>query len=111
MDTFFALPWKAGPALALALFGLALTAHGILGMPNPTRQHVDLVRWIQGFRRMIVGLALLMFGIAWLRNLPWLLAIALGAGLQEVRESTSYLLTLDREARRSSRSRSQASLR
>ncbi len=94
MDTFFALPWKAGPALALALFGLALTAHGILGMPNPTRQHVDLVRWIQGFRRMIVGLA-----------------IALGAGLQEVRESTSYLLTLDREARRSSRLRSQASLR
>ncbi len=110
MATFFALPWKDGPALALALFGVALTAHGILGMPNPTRQHVDLVLWLQGFRRMIVGLALLMFGIAWLRNLPWLLAIALGAGLQEVRESTSYLLTLDREARRRG-TRSQASAR
>ena len=110
MDTFFTLPWKDGPALILALLGVALTVQGVRGMPNPTRQHVDLVRWLLGFRRMIVGLALLMFGIAWLRNLPWLLAIALGAGLQEVRESTSYLLTLDREARRG-RVRPQASAR
>ncbi len=99
MDTFFTLPWRHGPALALVALGVALTVHGLQGMPNPTRRHVDIVAWLRGFRRIITGLALLMVGIAWLRHLPWLLAIALGAGLQEIRESTSYLLTLDKAGR------------
>lgn len=99
MDTFLALPWRHGPATALMILGAVMTAHGLWRMPNPTRQHVDLVAWLRGFREIITGVALLLFGIAWFRQLPWLLATAVAAGLQEIRESTSYLLTLDKAAR------------
>ncbi len=100
MDTFLNLPWRHGPALLLTLLGTALTVQGLRGMPNPTRQHVDIMAWLRGFRRIIVGLTLALFGLAWLRQLPWLLVIAVAAGLQEIRESSSYISTLQRAARR-----------
>lgn len=107
METLLALPWRHGPAAALAVAGALLTIYGIAGMPNPTRQHVDLVAWLRGFRLMVAGLGLGLFGIAWYQGLPWLLAIAIAAGLQEIRESTSYLLTLDK-AKRWTKPQSQA---
>ena len=110
MDTFLALPWRHGPAIALAMLGAIMTAHGLWRMPNPTRRHVDIVVWLRGFREIITGVALLLFGIAWFQGLPWLLAIAIAAGLQEIRESTSYLLTLDK-AHRWQKPRSQAHAR
>lgn len=100
MDTFFTLPWRHGPALALALLGVALTWRGLRGMPNPTRQTVDIMAWLRGFRRAVVGFCLALAGLAWLYQLPWLLAIALGVGLQELRESTHYIETLRRDAPR-----------
>src|SRR5438067_511878 len=48
MDAFFNLPWRHGPALALALLGAALAVRGVRGMPNPTRQHVDAMAWRLG---------------------------------------------------------------
>ena len=87
------------PAAALALLGAPLTIYGIAGMPNPTRQRVDIVAWLRGFRLLVTGLGVCLFGIAWFQNLPWLLVIALAAGLQEIRESTSYPLTLDKAKR------------
>ena len=96
MDAFFGLHWRHGPALALTLLGIALALHGLRGMPNPTRQQVDLMAWLRGFRRLVVGLALALAGLAWLRQLPWLLAIALGVGLQELREASHYIATLRR---------------
>ena len=96
MNAFFDLPWRHGPALVLTLLGAALAIHGLRGMPNPTRQQVDIMAWLRGFRRLVVGLALALAGLAWLHQLPWLLAIALGAGLQELRESSHYIHTLRR---------------
>ena len=96
MDAFFNLPWQHGPAIALALLGAALAVRGVRGMPNPTRQHVDAMAWLLGFRRAVIGLALALAGLAWLLRLPWLLAVALGVGLQETRESTLYIDTLRR---------------
>ena len=96
MDAFFELPWRQGPALALTLVGAALAFRGLRGMPNPTRQQVDVMAWLRGFRRAVTGLALALAGLAWLYQLPWLLAIALGVGLQELRESTHYIDTLRR---------------
>ncbi len=100
MDALFALPWRHGPALALTLLGVALIYRGLRGMPNPTRQSVDIMRWLRGFRRAVVGFCLALAGLAWLYQLPWLLAIALGVGLQEWRESTHYIDTLGRATRR-----------
>ena len=100
MDAFFDLPWRHGPALALALLGAAVALHGLRGMPNPTRRHVDIMAWLRGFRRLVVGLALALAGLAWLYQLPWLLAIALAAGLQELREASHYITVLRHDARR-----------
>ena len=100
METVFALPWRHGPALALTLLGVALIYRGLRGMPNPTGQTVDIMRWLRGFRRAVIGLGLALAGLAWLYQSPWLLAIALGVGLQEWRESTHYIDTLRRAAPR-----------
>ncbi len=68
MDALFALPWRHGPALALTLLGVALIYRGLRGMPNPTRQSVDIIRWLRGFRRAVIGLGLGGIGAAWLRQ-------------------------------------------
>jgi uncharacterized membrane protein YfcA len=94
MDAFFDLPWRHGPALALILLGAGLTIRGLRSMPNPTGPKVDLMTWLRGFRRAVIGLAVALIGLAWLWQLPWLLAIALGVGLQETRESSHYITTL-----------------
>ena len=96
MDTFFALPWRHGPSLALMALGIALAVHGLRGMPNPLRGAFDLMAWLRGFRLTVVGLALALGGLAWLSQQPWLLAVALGVGLQELREVSSYIHTLTR---------------
>lgn len=100
MDTFFALPWRHGPALALILLGVALFYRGVRDMPNPTRRTVNIMRWLRGFRRIVIGCGLALAGLAWLCQSPWLLAIALGVGLQETRESTHYIDTLRRASPR-----------
>lgn len=98
MDAFFDLPWRHGPALVLIVFGTVLAVRGLREMPNPIGPTFDLMAWMHGFRRAVVGLALAIGGLAWLCQLPWLLAIALGVGLQELREVSSYITTLRRAA-------------
>jgi uncharacterized membrane protein YfcA len=94
MDAFFDLPWRHGPAIALTLIGAVLMLRGLRAMPSPTQPKVDLMVWLRGFRRAVIGLGIALFGIAWLCQLPWLLAIALGVSLQETRESSHYITTL-----------------
>lgn len=94
MDAFFDLPWRHGPAIALILLGISQTFRGLRSMPSPTGPKVDLMAWLRGFRRAVIGLTLALVGLAWLCQLPWLLAIALGVGLQETRESTHFITTL-----------------
>jgi hypothetical protein len=100
MDAFFDFPWRHGPALGLIVVGILVTVRGVGSMPNPLGPTVDLMAWLRGFRRTVVGLALAVVGLAWLCQLPWLLAIALGVGLQELRESSSYITTLRRHLAR-----------
>ena len=94
MDAVFDLPWRHGPAIAMIVLGAALAGRGLRAMPNPIGPTVDLLAWLRGFRRAVIGLGLALAGLAWLCQLPWLLAIALGVGLQEARESTHYITTL-----------------
>jgi hypothetical protein len=100
MDAFFEWPWRHGPAVALTLIGAVLMLRGLRAMPNPMQPKVDLMTWLRGFRRAVIGLGLALFGVAWLCQLPWLLAIALGVSLQEIRESSHYISTLEGDARR-----------
>jgi hypothetical protein len=96
MNAFFALPWRHIPALVLVVLGGVMLVHAIRSMPNPTRPGLDIMAWLRGFRRAIVGFTIATIGLAWFYQLPWLLAIALGIGLQEIRESSSYITTLIR---------------
>jgi hypothetical protein len=100
MDAFFELPWRHGPAIALTVLGAVLMLRGLRAMPNPMQPKVDLMLWLRGFRRAVIGLGIALFGVAWLCQLPWLLAIALGVTLQEIRESSHYIATLESDARR-----------
>lgn len=100
MEAFFELPWRPGPALLMILVGSILAFRGLASMPNPTRPAIDLMLWMRGFRRTVAGLALLLVGVAWLYQIPWLLAVALGVGLQEIREASHYITTLQAFTRR-----------
>ena len=96
MNAFFDLPWRHLPALALILLGGVMLVQAIRSMPNPTKPDLDIMAWLYGFRRAIIGFTIATSGLAWFYQLPWLLAIALGIGLQEIRESSSYIITLIR---------------
>jgi hypothetical protein len=100
MDAFFELPWRHGPAIALTVIGAVLMLRGLRAMPRPTQPKVDLMVWLHGFRRAVIGLGIALVGVAWLCQLPWLLAIALGVSLQETRESSHYITTLESDPRR-----------
>ena len=55
-------PWRAYPAAALALLGLALLRRGLwfgsAGSPGLLRQGRDAYAWIRGFQVAVAGLAL-----------------------------------------------------
>ncbi|MBI3969854.1 MAG: hypothetical protein HY332_01075 [Chloroflexi bacterium] len=70
-----------------------------MGIPNSGSD--SLLRWIRRFRAAAIGLAVFGVGAAWLWQQPWLLAVALGIGLEETLESSSYIAAL--EQRRSAR--------
>lgn len=96
MNAFFDLPWRHGPATVLVLLGAVMLIQAIRSMPNPTKPGVDIMAWLLGFRRAIYGFTIATIGLAWFYQLPWLFAIALGIGLQEIRESSSYIITMRR---------------
>jgi hypothetical protein len=96
MNAFFSFPGRHIPALVLVVLGGVMLVQAIRSMPNPTRPGLDIMAWLRGFRRAIVGFTIATIGLAWFYQLPWLLAIALGIGLQEIRESSSYINTLIR---------------
>lgn len=97
------LSWRAYPAVVLMAAGLLLAAGGIrtgyaswaLGVNHPEKG----LRWMLGFRRALIGLALMGIGAAWWWQLGWLLALALIIGGEEILESSICIFAL-REQRR-----------
>jgi hypothetical protein len=99
-------PWRAYPAAALALVGLALTARGLwfgaAGRPGLLRQGRDAYAWIRGFQFAVAGLMLVAVAAAWTWRLPWLLVVALGILGEEMFETSRILTALNRHPRRPS---------
>jgi cytochrome c biogenesis protein CcdA len=89
-------PWRAYPAAALALLGLALVARGlwfgVAGSPGLLRQARDAFAWIRCFQVAVGGLSLVGLAAAWYWREPWLLVLALGVLGEELLE-TSRILT------------------
>ena len=96
--------WRVYPASALALVGVLYVWRGIGPGPGQRRGlfrgGADDLGWIGGFRSAIVGLALLGVGVAWVWQIPWLAALALGVGGVEALESSVILAGARRRRRR-----------
>ncbi len=96
-------PWRAYPAAALALLGLALVGRGLWfgsgGSPGLLRQGRDAYAWIRGFQWAVGGLALVAAAAAWMWGQPWLLVLALGILGEELLETSRILTALKRRPR------------
>ena len=97
-------PWRAYPAVALALLGLALLLRGLwfgaAGSPGLLRQGRDAVAWIRCFQLAVGGLALVGVAAAWVWRQPWLLVVALGILGEELLETSRILTALKQSPRR-----------
>jgi hypothetical protein len=97
-------PWRAYPAAALALLGLALVIRGLwfgaAGRPGMVRQGRDAYAWIRCFQLAVGGLALLGLAAAWVWQQPWLLAIALVVLGEELFETSRILTAINNNPRR-----------
>ena len=96
-------PWRAYPAVALALLGLAMVLRGLwfgaAGSPGLLRQGRDAVAWIRCFQVAVIGLALVGLAAAWAWQQPWLLVLALGILGEELLETSRILTALKRRPR------------
>lgn len=97
LQTCIESPWRVFPASALMLLGAGVTIWGLRSMPWGLRRPFDVTRWVQGFRRAVVGLALFGVAGAWLWHQPWLLTLALVIGGEEVLETSVILSALRRQ--------------
>jgi hypothetical protein len=80
------------------LGGLGLVIYGLrggyfswgLGVNHPEKS----LRWMLGFRQVMIGLAVIGVGAAWWWQLGWLLALALIIGGEETLESSICIFAL-----------------
>jgi hypothetical protein len=84
--------WRQVPAAIVMLAGAFLAIWGtrrqIDGITRPIGDPAKAVIWMRGFRRTIIGLAILGIGAAWMWQAPWLLALSLIIGAGELFESS-----------------------
>ena len=93
-------PWRAYPAAALVLIGVALLGRGLWfgsnGSPGLLRRARDPIAWIRGFQIAVAGLALVGIATAWVWRQPWLLIVTLGIIGEELLETSRILTALKR---------------
>jgi hypothetical protein len=92
-------PWRAFPAAALALIGLASLAKGLwfgfAGSAGLLHER-DALGWMRGFRLAVVGLCLSGIATAWMWHIPWLFVAALGILGEELLETSVIIEVLKR---------------
>ena len=94
MNLFFDLTWRAYPAAVLIVLGSALVLHGVRRVLRPPHGTIDALTYALGFRATVAGICIALIGLAWLQRLPWLLAIGLGIGGEELFETTNIIRAL-----------------
>jgi hypothetical protein len=92
------LSWRAYPAAVLAVGGLWLAISGARLSHDWARWHDPArnLRFVRGFRRVVLGLALIAVGVAWTWQIAWLLVLALVIGGEEVLESSVHAFAVRR---------------
>lgn len=91
----FETPWRDLVALVLAALGGAELWHGRHGDPADecglVRRRTSFLGRLKGFRHVVSGLVLVGFGAAIVLDAPWLVYLALGFGVVEIRESSTMI--------------------
>jgi hypothetical protein len=97
-------------AAALALLGAGLVVLAIRSLRSAGRQRRSWPEWaltyLYVFRASVVGVCLVGAGLAWLAQVPWLLAAAVCIAVGEFLESSYYIVVLqwgDRRSRQAQR--------
>jgi len=105
MEWLIEAPWRHYPAAVAMALGALLAIIGaqrqVDGITRPIDDPAKAVTWMRGFRRTIIGLAILGIGAAWMWQAPWLLALSLIIGAGEIFESSLdvWALTNGKELR------------
>ena len=94
MDVALMWPDRMYPAITMLMVGLALVVAGLRAAWRP-RQPKGWPDWamlyLLTFRRVVVGSCLMAAGVAWLSQVPWLLAASVCVGIGELLESSYYI--------------------
>ncbi len=100
MDAVVDLSWRIYPASLLMAAGLLTALAGwrreLDGIRRSFGDPQKNVTWARGFRRSMLGLALLGTGGAWLSEQLWLLVLTLAICGEELFESTLIIFALTR---------------
>ena len=84
-----------GPAIVLALLGVALIWRGLRGGRDGTRgllrRQTAMLGRMEGFRLTVFGLSLFGIGLAVIWKAQWLLLLSLGIGFVEILESSTLI--------------------
>ena len=103
MESMFGLAWRPYAAALAAVLGLVLVLRAALVARNdarrPKKDALALALLVRGFRRAVLGLALIGVAAGWVWQQPWLLAVSLVVGFEETLESSIIVGALEAEHR------------
>jgi hypothetical protein len=101
VDVIAHLTWRVYPAGAVLALGVVVALSGLrrcrASWRRPLTEPMKPLLWMRGFRRTILGLALMGVGAAWIWHIGWLLAVALVIGFEETIESSIAVYAMDLE--------------
>jgi hypothetical protein len=92
MDSLAHFDYSIYPAGAMIAVGAFMAFFGlrrdVAGLRAPFSDRNKTLKMMTGFRTAIVGVALLLFGSAWIAGITWLMWLAAIIGLGELLESS-----------------------
>jgi hypothetical protein len=92
MDSLADFTYRIYPAAAMLTIGAVMAFFGlrrdIAGLRAPFSDRNKTLKMMTGFRMAIVGVALVLFGAAWIAQITWLMWLAAIIGLGELLESS-----------------------
>ena len=99
VSTIIDAPWRAYAAAALAAAGLVFLGKGLwFGFrgSHGLLHERDALGWMRGFRLAVVGLCVVGIAVAWVWQVLWLFAVALGILGEELLETSVIIEVLKR---------------
>ena len=99
VNTIIDAPWRAYVAAVLAAAGLVLLGKGLwFGFrgSHGLLHERDALGWMRGFRLAVVGLCMVGIAVAWVWQVLWLFAVALGILGEEMLETSVIIEVLKR---------------